>query len=92
MATNRKRDATPPPTMPGHRHGAIPRAEPREVDPGAARKRSEAPTLPPPKATEKTSGMRAKRRTMPAPAATVDEVVADMSNDPRREDEDEDER
>jgi hypothetical protein len=49
-------------------------------------------TLRPPKGTEdRTSGMRARRPLRSeAPAATVDEVVADMSRDPRRErDEDE---
>ncbi len=66
--------------------------------PKAKRERSEAPTLPPP------AGKPRKRRTSAAPresdvrpvsdrmpAATVDEVTADLSNDPRRErDDDED--
>jgi hypothetical protein len=88
MATNRKRDETPPPTMPGHRLGGTPRPRQDQGSP-LARKRSEAPTMPPP--AQKTSGMRPKRRTPSSSshAATVDEVVADLSNDPRREEEDE---
>jgi hypothetical protein len=58
--------------------------------------RSERPTDPPPakkgrasvpprKDGERLSGLRARRPGKTAPAATVDEVVADMSRDPRRE-------
>jgi hypothetical protein len=72
--------------------------------PKGARERSEAPTLPPPPsepppterqkraATRRTEALRAsnvrsKRPTIPA--ATVDEVTADLSRDPRRERDDE---
>jgi hypothetical protein len=79
-ATNRKRDDVAPSTKPGHRLAAA-----RAQDP-AADKRSEMPTLPPPAATPRESGMRAKRKTPPSPSATVDEVVADLTRDPRRED------
>jgi hypothetical protein len=101
---NRKRDEAIPSTKPGHRlataRGGRPPAgriaEPRANEPrandsrasqDAARKRSEMPTLPPPPATPRRSGMRAKRKSI-SPSATVDEVVADLSRDPRREDED----
>jgi hypothetical protein len=62
-----------PSTRPGHRQAA------------ASRKPSEAPTLPPP--PPKNSFMRPKKRATStrAPSAKVDEVVADMKNDPRRE-------
>jgi len=63
---------------------------------------SEAPTDPPPpppppttrrggKSTERprTSGVQQRKgRTSDTPAATVDEVVADLSKDPRREKDD----
>jgi hypothetical protein len=65
--------------------------------------RREMPTEPPPppkkrvtlrpgKGTDdRASGMRARRPIRSeAPAATVDEVVADMSRDPRRERDEED--
>jgi hypothetical protein len=67
--------------------------------PKTARQRSEAPTVPPPprtaarQPTENESGVvrtRGKsvsnvRAARPVNAATVDEVTADMSRDPRRE-------
>jgi hypothetical protein len=72
--------------------------------PKSRRDRAEAPTIPPPRAGERapsrrsaadarTSGMRSSKPKQSAhPAATVDEVTADMSKDPRRErDGDEDE-
>jgi hypothetical protein len=79
MATKRAREDAVPSTKPGHRLGEA----------AVARKNaSEVPTLPPP--PPKNSHMRPKRksatRSIPAPQATVDEVVADMTNDPRRED------
>jgi hypothetical protein len=46
------------------------------------------PTMPPPPATARRSGMRSKRKTTGTPSATVDEVVADLSQDPRRETDD----
>ncbi len=81
MATKRAREEAIPPTKPGH----------RLAEETAARKNaSEAPTLPPP--PPKDSHMRPKRRastrSVRPPSAKVDEVVADMTNDPRREDED----
>jgi hypothetical protein len=81
MASKRAREEAIPPTKPGHRLGEA----------TAARKNaSEAPTLPPP--PPKNSHMRPKKRassrSIRAPSATVDEVVADLTNDPRREDED----
>jgi hypothetical protein len=45
------------------------------------RKRAEAETLPPPPPTPRVSGRMRKTPN----AATVDEVTADMSKDPRRE-------
>ena len=70
--------------------------------PKTKRELSEAPTLPPPpieevpptrpsgRAGERTSGMRARRpKVSEHPSATVDEVTADMSKDPRREADDE---
>ncbi len=66
--------------------------------PKTKRELSEAPTLPPPAIEEvpptrpsgrpggRTSGMRARKPvTSDHPSATVDEVTADMSKDPRRE-------
>lgn len=64
--------------------------------PKSARERSEAPTVPPPPKPEKRSPSRESRAksvsnvraTRPATnAATVDEVTADMSKDPRRDNE-----
>jgi hypothetical protein len=72
--------------------------------PKSKRERAEAPTIPPPRVSERassrkapvdtrTSGMRSRKTKESAhPAATVDEVTADMTKDPRREREgDEDE-
>jgi hypothetical protein len=67
--------------------------------PKSKRDRSEAPTMPPPKVSERasgkassetrTSGMRSRKRDPSAhPAATIDEVTADLSKDPRRESDD----
>jgi hypothetical protein len=68
--------------------------------PKTKRELAEAPTLPPPppieesipptrpsgRAGERTSGVRARRpKVSEHPSATVDEVTADMSKDPRRE-------
>jgi hypothetical protein len=64
--------------------------------PKSKRARSEAPTLPPSapppskrgqKAGEpRPSGVKARKpRTTDSPGATVDEVTADLSKDPRRE-------
>jgi hypothetical protein len=35
--------------------------------------------------TARGSGIRTKKLSLPAPSATVDTVIADMSQDPRRE-------
>jgi len=71
--------------------------------PKSRRDRAEAPTQPPPRMSERpparkassgarTSGMRSHKPVESAhPAATVDEVTADMTKDPRREREGEDE-
>ena len=85
---NRKRDDVAPSTKPEHRLAtARTGTRPDERRPeDEAQKRSEMPTVPPPPANPRRSGMRSKRKTMPSPSATVDEVVADLSNDPRRED------
>jgi len=86
-ATNRKRDDVAPSTKPGHRLAGDRAQKARDVDPAdAAKKRSEVPTLPPPPATPRHSGMRARRTSISAPSATVDVVVADLTHDPRRED------
>jgi hypothetical protein len=95
MATTRKRDEAVPSTKPGHRLAAGRARKGPESDGTVRRKRSEMPTLPPPPATPRSSGMppatprasgmRPKRRSLPAPSATVDEVVADLTHDPRRE-------
>jgi hypothetical protein len=58
--------------------------------------RADQPTQPPPPPADRgstkqkigesrPSGMRARRHGKSAPVATVDEVVADLSHDPRRE-------
>jgi hypothetical protein len=88
MATTRKRDDSVPSTKPGHRLAGAGTRKATESDGTVRRKRSEMPTLPPPPATPRSSGMRSKRKTI-APSATVDEVVADLSRDPRREEEEE---
>jgi hypothetical protein len=73
-----------------------PRAGARTSGPAPKSKRegAEAPTLPPPKsrrATEKpaaarNSGIKARKpEPSDEPGATVDEVTADLSKDPRRE-------
>jgi hypothetical protein len=97
--TIRKREDEIPSTKPGHRQGAAVResasaqravastAKEPETTAVDRRKRSEVPTLPPPP-TPRHSGMRAKRQTIPAPSATVDEVVADLSHDPRCDNDD----
>jgi hypothetical protein len=99
MASLRKREE-PPSTKPGHRAGAATAAaRTRSITPPPStmperaddrRNRSEAPTIPPPPETapDKRSGIRAKRKGKTPNAATVDEVVADLSRDPRREEED----
>jgi hypothetical protein len=84
----RKRDEGAPSTKPGHRQAAA-RAQPPATEAPPRRKSSEVPTLPPP--SPHHSGMRAKKRTtIPAPSATVDEVVADLRDDPRCERDDDD--
>ncbi len=65
--------------------------------PKSKRERAEEPTLPPPPASKRSgraaeprapreSAMKARKpRASDAPSATVDEVTADLSKDPRRE-------
>lgn len=61
--------------------------------PKSKRARAEEPTLPPPKSKRATvpsmpraSGVKSRKpRASDVPAATVDEVTADLSKDPRRE-------
>jgi len=85
LATNRKRDDAEPSTKPGHRLAAARGKEaPPSTKSGEVAK-SERPTLPPAPVTKRASGMRPTRPSTPAPSATVDEVIADMTNDPRRE-------
>jgi hypothetical protein len=87
-------------TKPGAFRSRVPDARHSNPVPKSKRELSEAPTLPPPppgddagpptrpsvRAGERTSGVRAPRRKgAEHPSATVDEVTADMSRDPRRE-------
>jgi hypothetical protein len=60
--------------------------------PKSKRARAEEPTLPPPKskrtqpAMPRPSGVKQRKpHASESPAATVDEVTADLSKDPRRE-------
>jgi hypothetical protein len=61
--------------------------------PKSKRERAEVPTLPPPRAKRPTrpaeprpSGVKPRNpRPSDGPSATVDEVTADLSKDPRRE-------
>jgi hypothetical protein len=61
--------------------------------PKSKRARAEEPTLPPPPKSKRTqpsmprpSGVKPRKpRASEGPAATVDEVTADLSKDPRRE-------
>jgi hypothetical protein len=60
--------------------------------PKSKRARAEEPTIPPPKSKRtqpsmpRPSGVKARKpRASDSPAATVDEVTADLSKDPRRE-------
>ncbi len=89
----RNRFPPEPETSPG-----VTRKRPTARTSGAApkskRARAEAPTLPPPapaskrgdKPDTRPSGMKARKpRTTDSPGATVDEVTADLSKDPRRE-------
>jgi hypothetical protein len=85
----RKRYTPMPATKPERRLGSPVRATSDRTDRNA---KSEAPTLPPPPMKEgdmerNRSGVRARKSQQPPPAATVDEVTADLSKDPRREQE-----
>jgi hypothetical protein len=77
---------TPPPDgnfarhlVGGPKQGVVPS---RKVPPTAPT----TPTAPPPPEERGRSGVRARRSQRPPVAATVDEVTADLSKDPRRED------
>jgi hypothetical protein len=86
-----------PATRPDARRPKVSAGRTSAPAPKSTRERAEAPTLPPPRAVEnervskphedaRLSGMRSRRPRLPSsPAATVDEVVADLSKDPRRE-------
>jgi len=103
---SQKRRFTPEPvTKPAIRRAkAPPPVRTSSPVPKSKRERSEAPTIPPPaapheqrrtrKADEKDdvrhSDIRSRRSKAPTPAATVDEVVADLSHDPRREQDEDD--
>jgi hypothetical protein len=98
---SQKRRFTPEPvTKPATRRAKGPMVRSSSPVPKSKRERAEAPTLPPPGKTKeerkvrvsdetadaRPSGMRSRRATRSStPAATVDEVVADLSKDPRRE-------
>lgn len=90
----RKRYTPPPGKDARHLQGERPVSgrAPAPRNATSDREKSEAPTLPPPalermeKAERNRSGVRARRSQQPPPAATVDEVTADLSKDPRRED------
>jgi hypothetical protein len=102
---SQKRRFTPEPvTKPATRRrkaGAVRSSSPV---PKNQRERAEAPTLPPPRLakeelraresderiTARQSEMRSRRSARTTAAATVDEVVADLSKDPRRERDDDD--
>jgi hypothetical protein len=90
-----------PETRPDVRRPKGPKAHRSGPAPKDARERSEAPTLPPPRKSTPAKGAARTRRSEPAgrnsgiqnlkpemPAATIDEVTADLSKDPRREHED----
>jgi len=75
-------------TLANRRGGSGPRKpddrSERPTDPPPAKRKARA-SEPPRKDGDRLSGLRARRATKTAPVATVDEVVADMSRDPRRE-------
>jgi hypothetical protein len=89
-----------PETRPDSRRPKAPITHKSGPAPKDVREKSEAPTLPPPgegaerasrkpARADRNSGFRSTRNNIPG--ATVDEVTADMSKDPRRErDDDED--
>ena len=103
---SQKRRFTPEPvTKPATRRAKGLAVRTSSPVPKNKRERAEAPTVPPPgmakeqrrsrspeEATEpRPSGMRSRRLAQTiSPAATVDEVVADLSKDPRREHDEED--
>jgi hypothetical protein len=85
-------------TKPGVARRKAPESRRSNPAPKTKRELSEAPTLPPPPIEEvpptrrsgrpgdRTSGMRTRKPAVSDhPSATVDEVTADMSKDPRRE-------
>ena len=100
---SQKRRFTPEPvTKPATRRAKGQPVRSSTPVPKGKRERAEAPTIPPPglakqeRATRaasdevRHSGMRARRSSRSAPAATVDEVVADLSKDPRRDHDEDD--
>ena len=78
----------PPEATPPRQSGPAPKAKAPQTEEKI--KRAEAPTLPPPPLEQGTpSGIRP--RLAQKKAATVDEVVADLSKDPRAEVDDDEE-
>ena len=83
-------------TQPGASRSKTPVGRTSGPAPKSKRERSEVPTLPPPKSKRgktpdpRTSGVKSKRPPRQSDGArdggaSVDEVVADMTKDPRRE-------
>jgi hypothetical protein len=98
MASRKHRFPPEPDTRPENRPTKVPAAHPSGPAPKDHRARAEAPTMPPP--TLPPSTKKVARRSSRPPegervshvqkverkgAATVDEVTADLSKDPRRE-------
>jgi hypothetical protein len=96
----KKRFTDESPTKPGPFRSRAPESRRSNPAPKTKRELAEAPTLPPPppsedvvpptrpsgRAGDRTSGVRTQRgKPSGHPSATVDEVTADMSKDPRRE-------
>jgi hypothetical protein len=88
-------------TKPAIKRPKTPESRRSSPAPKSKRERAEAPTLPPPPIEEvpptrpsgrpgtRTSGMRSRKPARSEhPSATVDEVTADLSRDPRRESDD----
>jgi hypothetical protein len=85
--TNGKRethDDAAPSTRPGHRLAAT-RVRRSLLPPPAPREEPTDDLIPPPPATVRSSGIRAKRDPLTPGSATVDLVLADLADDPRRE-------
>jgi hypothetical protein len=89
LVTNGKHesyDDAAPSTRPGHRLGAM-RVRKSLLPPPAPREELADDAIPAPPVTVRSSGIRAKGDSMEPGSATVDLVLADLSDDPRRESE-----